>query len=208
MVRRIGILAGLGQLVLVQVAQAAEEHGAAGHEEVSPNLFGGDLGNAIWTLLIFFLLLVVLGKFAWKPLLSALQNREKFIRESLEIAKRDREQAEARLKEYEQRLMKAHEEASAIVDEGRRDAEVVKRRIEEEARQSSEAVLERAKREIGLARDTAVKELYEQSAQLAMEMAGSVLKRQLAPEDHQRLVQDALTELRQKSNGGFAGKHA
>ena len=82
-----------------------------------------------------------------------------------------------------------------MVEEGRRDAEVVRRKIEEDARSSAEAIAERAKREIGIARDTALRELHEQSAQLAMTMAGSVLKRQLSPEDHHRLVQDALAEL-------------
>ncbi len=73
-------------------------------------------------------MLFVLGKFAWGPILSGLQARENFIRESLETAKRDRDEAEARLREYEERLATARAEATAIVDEGRRDAEVVKRR--------------------------------------------------------------------------------
>src|SRR6476661_4907415 len=119
MARRFGMFAVTSQLAIAQIALAVEEHAeAAGGHETSPNLFSGDLGNAIWTLVIFFLLLAVLGKFAWKPLLTALQNREKFIRESLETAKRDREAAEARLKEYEARLAKAHDEANTIVEEG------------------------------------------------------------------------------------------
>src|SRR5580765_7647146 len=102
MVRRFGMFAVTSQLAIAQIALAAEEHAeAAGGHEASPSLFSGDLGNAIWTLVIFFLLLGVLGKFAWKPLLSVLQNREKFIQESLASAKHDREAAEARLKEYE-----------------------------------------------------------------------------------------------------------
>ena len=188
--KRLWILAAGWSLALAQLALAAEGHG-----EEKPSLFGGDLGNAIWTLVIFFLLLVVLAKFAWKPLLTALQDREKFIRESLDSAKRDREAAEARLKEYEQRLAKAREEAGAVIDEARRDAENVKRRLEDEARRSAEDIANRATREIGVARDTALKELYEKSAAMAMEMAGQVLQRQLTPEDHQRLVRDALSKL-------------
>lgn len=177
-------------------ALAKEAHGEG--EQVS--IFVGNLGNAIWTLLIFLLVLVVLGKFAWGPILTGLQRRERFIRESLESARRDRDASESRLKELEQRLQAARDEASKIVDEGRRDAEVVKRRIEEEARASGEAMIERAKREIGVARDTALRELYDQAADLAVTMASDVLKRQIAPEDHQRLVQDALTELQQRQN--------
>jgi F-type H+-transporting ATPase subunit b len=190
--RRVWSLAAIMciHLAAAPVVQAAE-HGEAG----KPSLFAGDLGNAIWTLVIFFVLLVVLRKFAWKPLLKALQDREKYIHESLASAKRDRESAEARLKEYEQRLAQARTEAGAVIDEARRDAENVKRKLEDDARKSAEGIAERAKREINLARDTALKELYEQSARLAMNMASQVLQRQLTPEDHQRLVRDALSKL-------------
>src|SRR4051794_9307321 len=105
------------------LAQEAEHGGEAG------NPFAGDIGSALWTLLIFGLVVLLLGKFAWGPILNALQSRETFIREALETAKRDRDEAELRLKEYEDRLAQARSEASAIVDEGRRDAGVVKQRI-------------------------------------------------------------------------------
>lgn len=186
----------MSMLVLAQAALGAEA--AHGEGKISP--FAGNLGNAIWTLLIFAVVLWVLGKFAWGPVLAGLQRRERFIHESLETAKRDREAAEARLREYEQKLVAARDEASKIVEEGRRDAEAVRRKIEEEARTSGDAMIERAKREINVARDTALHDLYERSAELASNMAGSILKRQISPEDHSRLIQDALTELQQKQS--------
>lgn len=196
MLRRLGIIAAGLQLAAVQVALAAEEaHGGAAGHEAPPGLFSGDLGNAVWTLLIFFLLLLVLGKVAWKPLLTALQNRERFIRESLESAKRDRESAETRLREYEQRISKAQEEATAIVEEGRRDAEALKRKIEEDARRNADNMIERAKREIGIARDTALRELYDNSAKLASNIATNILKRQITVDDQRRLIEDALAEM-------------
>ena len=73
-----------------------------------------------------------------------------------------------------------------------------RRRIEEEARRSGEAMLDQAKREIGSARDTALKAVYDESAELAASLAGAVLKRQLSPEEHQRLMLDALRELGQR----------
>ncbi|GMU23259.1 MAG: hypothetical protein AMXMBFR13_33410 [Phycisphaerae bacterium] len=198
MVMRMALFLGL---VFAGPGLAAED----GAHQGTPSPFAGNLGNALWTLLIFGLVVLVLGRFAWKPMLTALQNRERYIRDSLEAARRDRHDSEARLKEIEQRLSRAREEASAIVEEGRRDAESVKRRIEEEARHSAEALLERAKREIGIARDSALKDLYEQSADLAMNMAGSVLRRQISPEDQQRLISDALAELRERKNGSRMG---
>ncbi|GMV96918.1 MAG: F0F1 ATP synthase subunit B [Phycisphaerae bacterium] len=200
-IKVIAVRAAAAALATATPILAAE----GGHGADAPNPFTGNLGNAIWTLLIFLIVLIVLGKAAWKPMLTALQNREKFIRESLEAARRDREESERKLRAYEERLAKAREEASAIVEEGRRDAENVKRRIEEEARKNADALIERARREIGIARDSALKELYEQSAQMALTLAGSVLKRQLAPEDQQRLIAEALGELQGVGHGGGKG---
>ena len=182
-------LIALAALTVAAPALAAE----AEHE--APSLFAGDLGNSFWTLLIFVIVLVVLGKYAWGPILNALQTRENFIREALEKAKRDREEAEARLREYEERLAGARAEASAIVDEGRRDAEVVKRRIEEDAKQQADLMIERAKREIQIATDTAAKSLFTLSAKLATEMASRVLGRELSAQDHERLIAEGIDGL-------------
>jgi F-type H+-transporting ATPase subunit b len=168
----------------------AQEHGAEAHAE--PSLFAGDIGNVFWTVLIFALVLFILGKYAWGPLLNNLQARESFIRESLEKAKRDREEAEARLREYEERLAAARAEASAIVEEGRRDADVVKRQIEATGKEESAKMIERAKREIQIATDTATKELYTLSARLAIQVAERAIGRELTPQDHERLISEGI----------------
>ena len=162
-----------------------------------PTLFTGDLGNILWSLLTFFAVLVVLGKFAWKPILSALQKREDFIRDSLAHAKRDRDEAERRLKEYSNKIVAVRSEAMAIVDKGRRDAEVVKHRIEEESKAEAKAILQRAKREIAIATDTAVKELYTLSGKLATELAGRILRKELNPHEHERLIAESINELQE-----------
>lgn len=174
--------------LFVAAAPAAGEEGA-----LSP--FAGDVGTALWTLVIFALVVLILGRYAWGPILRGLQEREGFIRGALEDAKRDREQAEARLREYVEKLAQARAEATALVEEGRRDAEVVRRKIEEEARQEAARALERAKREIWIARDTAVKELYERAAALATGAAARILQRELGPADHERLVADTIAAL-------------
>lgn len=176
--------------VLAAPLLANEAEGAAGGP------FSGDIGNALWTLVIFGLVVLVLGKYAWGPLLSGLQARERFIQDSLESAKRDREAAEARLKEYEQRLAGARDEATAIVDEARRDAEALKRTLEADGRAEGQRLIERAKREIGIAADTAVKQIYDESARLATELAGKILQREISPADHERLIREALDRVR------------
>lgn len=163
--------------------------------EDSPGLFTGDLGNIIWTLATFLAVVLVLGKFAWGPILRVLQKREEFIRDSLRQAKEDREQAQTQLKEYTEQLDKARTDASAIVDEGRRDAEVVKRRISNEARAEADAMLERAKREIATARDSAVKDLYQLTAKLSTEVAARVIRAELDSKAHERLIEESIEEL-------------
>lgn len=184
--------AGVAALLLAAAPALAAE---AGHGETANNPFAGDIGNALWTVVVFGIVLVVLGKYAWGPILSNLQARETFIVDSLEKAKKDRDAAEARLREYEERLAAARGEASAIVDEGRRDADVVKRRIEEDAHKEADRMIERARREIQIATDTATKELYALSARLATEMASRIVRKELTVQDQERLIAESIDAL-------------
>lgn len=187
----------LAVLLLMTLAIAApalaQEHGGGGEN----NLFAGNIGNFIWTLVIFLAVVFVLGKFAWGPILNTLQTRESFIHEALAKAKKDRDEAEARLREYEARLAAARAEATAITDEGRRDAEAVKRRIEAEAKAEADKMIERAKREIQIAVETATKEMYRRAAILATKMATRIIGRELTPQDHERLIAEAIDDLGQ-----------
>ncbi|MGH9380360.1 MAG: F0F1 ATP synthase subunit B [Thermoanaerobaculia bacterium] len=185
-------------LVLPLAATAAEEAHGAG--EAAPSLFAGDVGVALWTLLIFAAVVFILGKYAWKPLLSSLQAREDFIRDSLQRAREEREQAERRLHDYEEKLAAARAEATALVDEGRRDAETVKAKIEAAAREEGDKLMARARREIELARDKAVKDLHTTSARLATDLAAKVLEREIRPEDHERLLAESLRELGERAS--------
>ena len=181
--------------ILLGSVLALPAFAAEGGGEVS--IFSGDLGNMIWTLVIFLLVLFVLGKFAWGPILEQLTARESFIRNSLEEARDDREAAEARLKEYEDRLAAARGEATAIVEEGRRDAETVRQSIEDGAKDEAAKIVERARREIDLAKDAAVEEIYGVASGLAIEVASKVVRKELSGEDHERLIDEAMQKLRE-----------
>ena len=183
--------AGIGLLVMALASVAS----AWAAEEGDVNLFAGDIGSAIWTLVIFLAVILVLGKYAWGPMLSGLQRREQFIRDSLEQAKMDREAAEAQLAEYSKKLDSATAEAHEIVEEGRRDAEEVKVRIEEKARSESDLMVERAKREIELAKQAAVKELYETGIALSSDIASRVLGREINAQDHENLISESIDQL-------------
>ncbi len=177
---------------------AGQAHGdsnaeSGGHKQ--SNLLAGDLGNVFFTLVIFLVLIAVLGRFAWKPLLNVLEQREHSIRGSLEQAKRERLEAEKLLAQYRQQIDRAREEATSIVDEGKRDAEVVRRRIQDEARQEAEQMVARARREIELAANSAMKELYDRTAELTVQLAGTVARKSLNVDDHRALVTESLERI-------------
>jgi F-type H+-transporting ATPase subunit b len=182
-------------VVLPAAAAAAPEAEAHGHGEGGVNPFSGDLGNALWTLIIFLLLLFVLGKYAWGPILQGLQGREQFIRDSLEQAKVQRDEATELLKQYEAKLASARDEVDSIMEEARRDADVLRQREEERAKEEADRMLARARREIEIATDTAIKDLYSRASRLAVDAASRIVQRELKPEDHERLIADSIASL-------------
>jgi F-type H+-transporting ATPase subunit b len=195
MMHRTLTIANILAAALLTAPAAIAAAAPAESPEAASNVFAGDIGNALWTVVIFVLVLVVLGKFAWGPLLAGLQSREAYIRESLETARRDRTDAEARLREYEEKLAASRAEATAIIEEGRRDAEAVKRKIEEHAKQESAKMIERARREIEAAATEATRQLYALSAHLATELASRIIGRELDPQDHERLIAESIADI-------------
>jgi F-type H+-transporting ATPase subunit b len=159
------------------------------------NIFNADVGNFLFTLIIFGLVIYLLRRFAWNPLLDVLSKRELTIKQALEAAQREREQAERLLADYQAQLAKAREEATAIVAESRRDAEAVARKVQEQARKESEELVARARREIELATESARKELHDQASELAVMVAGRIIEKELSAADHRELVARSLREM-------------
>jgi len=170
---------------------AADEHGGGG-DPVQV-----DLWQAGYTIVVFVLMVILLSRFAFKPILNSLKDREAFIRKSLADAEEASKKAERQLAEYTAKLDKARSEASAIVDEGRRDAEAVKKKLLEDASSESAAMIDRAKREIGIARDSALREIYDVSGTLATQVASRIVGRELSAADHERLIQESINELKE-----------
>lgn len=179
----------------------ADSHAAGGGDHGGQsNIFAGGLGNMIWTTIIFAIVVVILGKKAWPVILRTLNEREAAIRGALENAQREREAAEKLLAEYKRQIDQARQEATAIVEEGRRDGEEVRRRMQDEARRESAEMLDRAKREIRLATDAAIKDLYDSTAELAVQVAGGIIRHKLNPDDHRGLVSEALERMKASQN--------
>ena len=188
-------------------AHGHDEHGHGDHVEIghnpplgvsqkdfeSPAEFRTDL--AIWSLAVFLLLLGLLGKFAWKPIMEGLDKREQGIEHQIAETKKANEEAKRMLVSYERRLSETADEVRGMLDEARRDAESTKVAIVAEARKAAEDEQARAKHEIGLARDEALSSIALKAGDLAVEVAGKFLREKIGKEDHSRLVRDSIASL-------------
>jgi F-type H+-transporting ATPase subunit b len=191
-------------------ASAQEGHGGekagekAGHkdEHKKPNPIAPEwLDLGIWTLVVFLVLLWVLSKFAWKPMLEGLRKREQTIREAIEVAKQTREEMASERAEFERRLAEAHSEIPRLMEAARRDAQNLAEEMRTKAAQDIQADRQRLRREIDTARDQALKDLTDHAAQLATLISAKVIRRSLTPEDHRRLIDEALAELKEAQKG-------
>jgi len=154
-----------------------------------------DLG--LWTIVVFGLLLFVLRKLAWKPWLEATQRREQNIRQALEEAQRARDEAQRLRDQLQSEMDRAAEKVRAILDGARSDAQRATEEMLGKARMEIQKERERLLREIGMARDQALQEIWNQTAQLATLVSAKAIRRQLSVDDHHRLVDEAIAELRQ-----------
>jgi len=156
-------------------------------------------GLIAWTIIIFVLLLVILRKVAWKPIVGALEERTKKIKDSLEKAEAAQRAAENARAEYETMMAKASKEAQELIARSRKDAEATRDKIVVEAQTSADQILQRTKREIDLARQKALDEIKQTAAELSVNIAGRIISRSLAAKDHQDLIRQALSEMQSLS---------
>ena len=164
-------------------------------EEGKLALLDVDPGLVIWTFITFTIVLFLLWKFAWGPILKALDERAGHIHAEIDRAEKLRADAEKRLQEYMSKLNGLKEEGQQIIAEGRDDAEKLKNEILEKARQEAEGLKTRALREVELARDSALEEIHKQVAELSIEVAGRILERTLQTQDHEKLVRETIQEI-------------
>jgi F-type H+-transporting ATPase subunit b len=182
-------------ITVVFIVVAALPAYAAGEAEGGLSPFAGNVGNAVWTLTIFVIVVVVLGKFAWGPILKLLQDREEFIHRAVAEAKRDRLEAEARLKEYTDKLQAARGEAAAMVQDARRDAERLRAELREKARAEADTIIKTAERQIQLETARALQQIRHEAADLSVMIASKLIQRNLTKEDNERLIEDALNQV-------------
>ncbi|MBE0644580.1 MAG: F0F1 ATP synthase subunit B [Bacteroidetes bacterium] len=152
-------------------------------------------GMLIWTFITFTLLLWILKKLAWKPLLGALENRETKIREDIQRAEDARTDAERLLAEHRKLLQNSEMEARKILDEAKGVAETVKQGIVDSAHEQARQMTAQAKAEIQREKDTALAQLRTEVADLAIRAAGKILGEELDADKHRKLVDDFIGNL-------------
>lgn len=147
---------------------------------------------SVATLAIFLVLLAILGKFAWAPLMKALDDREASVAALVEEARQNAEKSRQQLAEYEAKLSRAHQEAADVMEEAKRDATQTAERIVADAQAAAEKERERAVADITTAKNAALGELAEKSVDLAMGLAGNICRKQLQRDDHADLIREAV----------------
>lgn len=168
--------------------------GVAAKDFESPAWFQTDL--ALWSFAVFVLLMLLLTRFAWKPIMDGLEKREQGIADTIAATQRAHDDAKRMLESYERRLAEASDEVRGLLEEARRDAEATKQAIVTEARKAAEDEQARAKREIGLATDDALSKIAERAGELAVDVAGKFLRQKLSADDQQQLIRDSVASIR------------
>jgi F-type H+-transporting ATPase subunit b len=154
-----------------------------------------DPGLFIWTILTFLVLLAALAKFAWRPLLQALETRQESITKSLADAEKARAELERLNRESEQMMRQARVEAESIVAASRSDAERLRSDLREKAKAEAEGILKNAERQIQLETARALQQIRHEAADLSVAIASKLIQRNLSKEDNQKLIDDALKQL-------------
>jgi F-type H+-transporting ATPase subunit b len=159
------------------------------------DLLTPNVGLAVWTILTFVIVLLVLRRYAWKPILDAMEARERGIQRLIDDAEQTRAEAEALLQQYRKQLEEARAEGARILAEGKTAAERVREDMLARAKAEAESIVARAGHEIDLERQKAVSEVKEQAVELAIAAASKVIEENLTDERHRRLVEDYLKQI-------------
>ena len=183
------LIAAAAASVLTAAPLLAQE--AEVHEPV--NLLSPNTGLMFWTLLIFVILLVVLARYAFKPLTAAVEARERALEEAIRQAKADRDEAAKLLADQTRALDAARAEAQRVIAEGRVTGEKLRNEMLEQTKQQQHELLDRARIEIDNERKRAIADLRREAVDLALAGASKVIERNLDDQTNRKLVESFLS---------------
>ena len=154
-----------------------------------------DPGLYIWTILTFLVLLTLLAKFAWGPLLKALESRQDTIRKSLDDAQKAKEELERIQQESAQIVRQARVEADAIITQSRTDAAQLRAEMRAKAKEDADGIIKNAERQIQLETTRAIQQIRHEAIDLSVEIASKIIQRNLSKEDNEKLIEEALRQV-------------
>lgn len=169
----------------------------AGHEKAT--LLTVNPGLIIWTIVIFVLLLILLRKIAWKPLLNSLNTRETSIRSAIESAERLKIEAEQLIEENRKNLAEANAHSMKLISDAREIAAKEKDSIVDKARDEVKKLNDQAKNEIKLEKDTALSELRNEVSELAIKAAEMIIKQNLDEKKQKQLIDEYMNQVPSKN---------
>ena len=154
-----------------------------------------DPGLFIWTILTFLVLLGLLAKFAWRPLLEALDSRQQGIRKALDDAQAAKQELERLEQESAQIIRKARADAEALITQSRADADRLREEIRQKAKAEAEGIIRNAERQIQLETGRALQQIRAEAVDLSVMIASKIIQRNISKEDNERLIADALKQV-------------
>jgi F-type H+-transporting ATPase subunit b len=181
------------------VEGAQELNASIAHEnnhEDTPTLFTLDPGLGIWALVVFFILLFILKKFAWGPIISSIDEREKSIRDSIDKAKQAQNESKRIANEQNEILDAAKSDASSIIQQAKATAETMANKIKQEALDEKNRIVESGTKKVESAKSAAMASLKEDTANLSISIAENLLQETLNDERHKKFVEKAIEELK------------
>jgi F-type H+-transporting ATPase subunit b len=200
-----GGVGDIGSIVLF-----AQGHGGGGGGEESGGgsfLVEPSLGLMIWTLLLFGATLLILNKYVFPRISDALERRSRAIEESIEHAERTKREADELLEEYRARLREARGQSEDIVARARKAADSLQDQAKADASKQREELLAATRRDIEAETRRALEEIRKEVADMTVVATEKITRKSLTPEDHRRLIEEALREVDfstlsgQKGNG-------
>lgn len=182
-------------LVAATLLAASSPAALVAAESEGGGVFSVNPGLSIWASVVFLALLFILHRFAWGPILAAVEAREERIQGALDESAAQRDEAARLLAEHKAQLADARRQASELMAEGRAAAERVRKELEEKARVEAQGIIEGARREIVREKDRAIAELRKESVDLALAAAEKLIHEELDDSRHRALVVGFLDDL-------------
>lgn len=162
---------------------------------LSSSIANFNLGDSLVMLFFFALLLVLLKKFAWGPLMKVMQEREEYVANEIEEAEKSRKEAEIAAKEAAAQLKQTREEAQQIIEDARNAGIKQEQDIIRSAQLEAERLIESAQKDIQLEKEKAIQALQDQVASLSVLIASKVIEKELSATDQEKLIKDYIKEV-------------